>query len=234
VIVRPHGDGLLLLRQPDHARLAATVMERCVALAGHPRRGSILLAVAEHDSGWGEEDAAPSVDANGELADYVRLPLARRQGVWYRGIDRLATQDAWAAALVAHHGWFVYDRFRDDAEWTAFFAQMASRRDALARASGRPLADVEVDYPFLRLGDLISLAFCAGDRPKGRYEQWTIRCDGTRMTVEPDPFGGVEVPLAIAGKWIARRRYASDAELQTVVAAAPTVVLEGAIAGRAS
>ena len=84
-----------------------------------------------------------------------------RHGVWPRAIARLA-DDPWAAALVAQHAITVYDRFRSEAEWTPFFADMEAARDAMVRASGMPLDDLAADYPFVRLGDLISLVFCTG------------------------------------------------------------------------
>jgi hypothetical protein len=55
-------------------------------LDGHPRRASILHAVAEHDNGWREVDMAPTVDAEGRLHDFVSAPLDLRQGVWPRAI----------------------------------------------------------------------------------------------------------------------------------------------------
>ena len=73
MIVRQHDSSLLLITQPDHAALAARVMQHWVAngLPDHPHRSSILHAIAEHDNGWQEVDAAPLVDAAGRIADFV-------------------------------------------------------------------------------------------------------------------------------------------------------------------
>jgi hypothetical protein len=234
MIVRPLDHDLLLIRQPDHARLAARLMEPCAGLREHPRRTSILRALSAHDDGWEEEDAAPIVDGtSGEIADFVRLPLAHRQGVWYRGVDRLAARDPWAAALVAHHGWFVYGRFRELPEWAAFFAEMERRREMLVRSSGRTMDDVLADYPYLRLGDLVSLAFCTGDPAEQRFEGWTIRAATTHVTVEPDLFAGAVVPLEIAGRRIPRQPYDSDAGLQAALGAAPLATLAGEVSSPA-
>src|SRR3954463_4207109 len=103
MIVRTYRDRLQLITQPDHAQLARRIMEHCVALADHPRRNAIMLAIAEHDNGWAEPDAAPTVDlSTGRIADFITAPTAVRQGAWPRAVARLA-HSPWAAALVANH-----------------------------------------------------------------------------------------------------------------------------------
>jgi len=110
VIVRRVHDAIQLITQPDHAHLARTIMEHCVPLAARRRRDAILHAIAEHDNGWAEEDAAPTVNpTTGTVVDFVSAPLSVRHAVWPRGIARLA-DDPWAAALVAQHALTVYDR----------------------------------------------------------------------------------------------------------------------------
>src|SRR2546427_79192 len=142
-----------LITQPDHAHLARTIMEHCVPLAARPRRAAVLHAIAEHDNGWAEEDAAPTVNPNtGTVVDFVSAPLSVRHAVWPRGIARLA-DDPWAAALVAQHAITVYDRFRPEAEWTSFFAEMEAARDAMLHTSGIPPGDLASDYVFVRVGD---------------------------------------------------------------------------------
>src|SRR3954465_12508037 len=104
-------------------------MEHCVPLAARPRRDAILHAIAEHDNGWAEEDAAPSVNpADGTIVDFISAPPSVRHGVWSRGVGRLA-HGPWVAALVAQHAITVYDRFRDQAEWRRFFVEMEATRD---------------------------------------------------------------------------------------------------------
>ena len=119
MIVRAEGDRLQLIRQPDHARLAGAIMERCVSLAARERRASILRAIAEHDNGWAEEDQTPLLDAStGRIYDFVTAPPALRRRVWPRGILRLAA-DPWSAALVAHHADRIYERFHADSDWAS-------------------------------------------------------------------------------------------------------------------
>ena len=231
MIVRRVSGGVELTTQPDHAQLAGMIMGHCVPLRSHPRRAAILHAIAEHDNGWAEEDAAPTVDpTTGNVADFITVALSVRHAVWPRGIARLA-DDSWAAALVAQHALTVYDRFRGDGAWRSFFAGMEEARDGLLRASGRSFDDLAADYPFLRLGDLISLAFCTGSTDAQTFGEWTVRLSGTRVAVTPDPFGGAIIPVAIQSRMIQQQSFGSDAELQNALRQASSTMLRGEVAG---
>ena len=189
MIVRILPETIQLVTQPDHAQLAGRIMEECLPLAMHARRASILLAAAEHDNGWIEEDAAPAVDAGARVVDFVTAPLSVRHGVWPRAIARLAG-DPWAAALVAQHAITVYDRFRSDDAWTQFFADMEALRDNRLARTTLHLDDLVADYAFVRLGDLISLTFCTGWTDEQGFGGWTVHLSGASVVVAPDPFDG--------------------------------------------
>ena len=232
MIVRSSHDVLQLITQPDHAHLARRIMEHCVPLATRPRRATILHAIAEHDNGWAEEDAAPSVDpGTGHVVDFVSAPLSVRHGVWPRAIERLAA-DPWAAALVAQHAITVYDRFRSDRDWTSFFDTMEAAREAMLRASGLGFDDLSADYVFVRLADLISLTFCVGWTDAQRFGEWTVEASGTSVVVAPDPFGGSTVPIEITARALRNRPFQSDAELREAFMDAGKATLRGTVAGR--
>ena len=234
MIVRPRHDRILLMTQPDHAHLARTIMEHCVPLAGRPRRDSILHAIETHDDGWAEEDAAPTVRPDtGTVVDFISAPVSVRQSTSLRGVARLE-EDAWAAALVAQHRLTVYGRFRPDAEWTSFFAEVEAARGAWLRASGGSLEELGVDYAFLRIGDLISLAFCTGWTDEHRFGEWAVQLHGTRVVVTPDVFGWAEIPIAIEATVIRNQTFRSDAELRDALSQALTTTLRGHVAGRSS
>jgi hypothetical protein len=230
VIVRRVPHGLQLITQPDHAHLARRIMEHCALLENHPRRGVILHAIGQHDNGWAEEDAAPTVDSTGGVVDFVSAPLSVRHGVWPRAVTRLAGEP-WAAALVAEHAITVYDRFRPDADWTSFFAEMETARDRMLTQSGRPLDDLLADYAFVRLADLISLTFCTGWSDEQRFREWTVRRIGTRIVVIPDAFGGRTIPFEITAREIGDQAFRSHAELRQALSEAITVTLSGEVAG---
>jgi Protein of unknown function (DUF3891) len=232
VIVRPADDLLQLITQPDHAHLARRIMEHCVPLASRPRRQAILHAIGEHDNGWAEPDAAPTLSSDtGRVMDFVSAPLNVRQTVWPRGVARLS-DDPWAAALVAQHALTIYDRFRPDPEWTSFFAEMEAARDAMVCASERPLDALVSDYALVRLADLISLTFCTGWTDEQRFGDWTIKLSGTRVVVSPDAFGGMKIPIEITAKEIRNQPFRSDAELHRAWSEAKTTTLRGEVEGK--
>jgi hypothetical protein len=233
VIVRYIDNRLLLITQPDHARLAAEVMSRASGLAWHPRRDNILTAIAAHDDGWAIEDAKPSIDpATGEVADFVHARTDVRQGVWPRGVGALAEEDPWAAALVAHHALTVYTRLRANPDWAAFFGKMGVIRDALIKQTALRPVDLEADYTFLRLGDLISLAFCTGSNDLNQFGGYRVELFRERVIVQPDLFGGLEIPLQVAAVELPARRFASDADLRAELLQGTVTSLVGTVGYR--
>jgi hypothetical protein len=205
MILRPHGSTRLAITQPDHAALAGRIMAawRANSLPDSPRREDILLAVAEHDNGWREVDDSLLVDpATGAIRDFMTVPAHVKRGVWSRAIARLAATP-YAAALVAHHAAHVYGRYRPDETWSLFFAEMDASRDRLLReVPAVTREDFLADYVFLRIGDLASLAFCTAGTMLGGEFGYTVRVDGTRVVITPDPFAGADVPFSIDGQEI--------------------------------
>src|SRR4051812_26402566 len=110
MIVQHFEQDLVLIRQPDHARLAARLMAAWQdgGLPGHPRRDAILAATAAHDDGWIQEDAEPTVGADGRPVDFITADLAVKQRVWRRVVETLGGEQPYAAALVAQHALTVY------------------------------------------------------------------------------------------------------------------------------
>jgi hypothetical protein len=230
VIVRSGEEVLHLIRQPDHARLAGAIMTQCRPLTTHQRRPSILRAIAEHDNGWTEEDQTPLLDdASGGVYDFVTAPLAVRRRVWPRGVARLA-EDPWTAALVAQHADTIYDRYHSDPDWSTFFTDIRQQRDALVATTGLTLAELIEDYAFVRLGDLISLAFCTGWSDEHRFDDVTVGLAGTRVVVAPDLFGKV-IPIEITARSIPNVRYGSASDLAAAFDTAALVTLRGEVAG---
>lgn len=226
MIVRPALAGCVLITQPDHAQLARRIMEHCVSLVENPRRDAILRAIGDHDNGWAKPDAEPTIDvATGDVVDFIRAPIAVRQGVWPHSVAALAGEP-YAAALVANHAMFAYDRFRGEPEWAGFFAKMESSRAGMLTASGASLEQLEADYAFLRLGDLISLAFCTGSTTEQSFRGWTVRLAGPRVIVTPGIFGGAPVTFEVAARAV-RPPFDSDAELRAALGRSATTLIQG-------
>jgi len=232
MIVRSAGSGVHLITQPDHAQLAGRIMERCANLAAHPRRGSILRAIRDHDNGWADGDAAPSVDpGTGVIVDFIAAPVDVRQGVWPRAVAMLA-DDPLAAALVAQHAIVAYDRLRPDPAWAAFFVGMAALRDAWLARTTVTLEDLQADYVYLRLGDLISLAFCTGKSALPPYAGWTVESSGDAVVVSPDPFAGAVVTMEVEARALGAAAFESDDALRRALATATSMTLRGEARGR--
>ena len=230
MIVRQDAGSLWLITQPDHAQLAGRIMSQCAALREHPRRDRILRAVSEHDIGWATVDSAPCLrPGTGEIADFITLADDVRQEIWPRAVAMLA-DDAYAAALVAQHALTAYARYRSESGWSSFFRTMEELRTAHLTASGHTRADFDADYSFVRLGDIISLAFCTGSDAL-QVEPWRVDVSDFCVIVAPDPFDVVVVPVEIRARRIANRPYVSDDELRAAVAAAKWEAVRGEIAG---
>lgn len=234
MIIRADGDDLLFITQPDHAALAAEAISwwRAGGFEAHPRRDLILLAAREHDNGWQEEDASTHVDAGGVPLDFVSVPVAVRQRIWPRAVDRLARRSAYAGALVAQHAMAIYSTTRTDPGWEAFFDTITARRDALRTDADVEPAVLEADYGFVNAADRISLAFCTGwATPLESCGRRIILTGQTTVEISPDPFGGRRVPLRVRARRLPRRSYASAAALRTALASAPEIRLEGVAIG---
>jgi hypothetical protein len=234
VIVRSEPGSLLFITQPDHAVLAADLVDWFDGLDAHPRRDEIRLAVREHDNGWRELDDDLLFDAaSGKAFDFITVPEPVKQSVWPIGIDRLAKQSAYAAALVAAHALFVYAAHRAEDAWRAFFASQEARRDDLLTRAGVTLEALERDYHFLSLSDLMSLSFCHGwTEPRGRLGH-EAHCEGTTLVVTPAAVPPSPFAVRVRARRIADRRYESAADLRAAVAGAEPEWITGYARGRA-
>lgn len=238
VIVRPDGDSWLLIRQPDHAAMAADLLAHWQGdgVPDRPTRDVLLAATRAHDCGWSEEDDAPTVDpATGAPWDFIHLPVARRQAVWTRAMQTLGDTPH-VAALVAHHALTAYARYDGQPEWRDFFRAMARERDSrvadLAAGAAGGFDGFLRDYASLRAVDLLSLALCHGWQDTFEIDYYKGVPDGLSLTLTPDPFGGTVVPWRVPARRIPRHAYATDADLQAAMAAAPVEWLSGHVQGR--
>ena len=227
MIVQDRADHILLITQPDHARLARRIFEQWPALFQHPRRDTLLLAIGGHDQGWADSDAAPLAEpSTGAVVDFVHAPLELRQRWAVTSVQRLAADSPWAAALVAEHGLTVYARYRTEPEWAEYFEGLTTLRDGLLRVAGSSYETLVDDYVFLRLADLVSLTFCTGWDDDQRFREWSIQRVATQVHVRPRE-QNVVIPFSITARRLAKTPYRSGAALLAALRIADHVTLNG-------
>ena len=117
------GPQVWLITQPAHAELAGqmavhwgneefAVPGRFAASADPERlRREVVLAVAEHDSGWWEWEADPPLSAEDglpqDLGEVLENPIAGMER-WRLGIPRLAERHPYASLLIGDHAYWLY------------------------------------------------------------------------------------------------------------------------------
>jgi hypothetical protein len=241
VIVREEGESFLLITQPDHARLARDIVAaiRTEGALATAARETVLLATREHDNGWIEVDAHPTIDsATGRPCDFIAGPASVKHELWPRGIRRAAETDLRAGALIAQHAITVYAYRATEPEWEPFFGPITALRDDLLErigaAHGAARAAFDREYRCVRLGDSFSLQFCNGWTAPQTTCDYTAALRGASLLISPDPFAGASVHLRVLARRVAARRYTSDADLRRALAAAIPEFLEGEATGAAT
>ncbi len=224
MIVYDESTALLIVTQTDHARFAAELLSlwRSDGLPDHPRRSDLLLAVREHDNGWREADAAPTLDPErGRPHDFLSLPAGERAEIWERGTLRFAERRPYTALLITLHALNVLGGMSGGERWKALLARLAGRRDELLETTGAALAEAEADYRFLDLADTLSLAACnRWNDPfdlrgvRGRFDK-----EIHTLYIHPFPLAGA-TSFQLPARRIPKRRYEGDADLGGALAAA--------------
>lgn len=233
MIVSSSSAGCRHVTQADHARLAADLLRlfRLPELVGHPRRELLLRAVAEHDNGWWEADAAPRLAAGGGSAlDFRAFSAELRQEIWHRGVERFAGESPYVAALVAAHALRLSERSRHEPLWADFRTALAGRQQELLEAAGETAAALAEDDRWIALADGVSLAVCACESGGLALPGWRLEllraADGTfadepmGVALEPFPLAGVTV-FEVACRWLPATIFPSSAALGVALATAP-------------
>jgi hypothetical protein len=233
MILRDEGETFLLITQPDHARLAEQIV---AAVRTEPAlesdRAAILMAVREHDNGWTEVDAEPTVEpGTGRPRDFISGPAPLKYEIWLRGITRSAKMNPRVGALIAEHALTVYGYRRGTPEWEPFFASITAMRDDLLEqigaSTGPPRELFERQYRCVHLGDSLSLQFCSGWKGPNATLEYEATLQNRVLLISPDPFNGATIALRVLGRRIPARRYQHDGDLREAVAAIAPEVLAG-------
>jgi len=109
------GEHLLVIRQTDHAFLAAFFAREWgnEKFTKPQPNVSFCLAVAEHDNGWTDWELQPTLDPKTHLPySFMSIPTESHMSLYQRGIERLVRVDHYAALLAVLHASELYDRAR--------------------------------------------------------------------------------------------------------------------------
>ncbi|MBI2080217.1 MAG: DUF3891 family protein [candidate division NC10 bacterium] len=242
----------LCIGQPEHAQFAGAMAEAW----GHPPfrppvpRAEVLRAVAEHDNGWLEWEAAPGLDpGTGRPLHFTEMPVAEHLAIWRRGVQRMLEANPYAGLLVSMHGAALM-RFRleraartgepDRASLRAFLAEQERLQAALREGLGlrpryrdavRP-ARLTANFRLLQLLDALSLLLCCGEREPQTFTGVPLG-EGHRRTdlaVTPAPDGAALAPypftrepaaFAVTGRLLPVRPFPDPAALHAAWAQAP-------------
>jgi len=218
VIVRPLPDGILCIRQLDHAAFSGELARAWGgATPALAPRAPVELAIARHDAGWAETDRDPAWNpATGLPHIYRTWPSAAALEVAERSVAIVGAEDPYAGWLVSRHFASFHAGSEAPAARAWVTAQVGHRAELLSRAwprVGRELLHphvLEANFDWLQLLDALSLALCEawdswesretcaeyGERTTTfRYRRQGAADDPLRVEgrVEPWPFAHPEV-----------------------------------------
>ncbi len=247
MIRRTDGEDWLLIAQPDHAALCGTFAERWGSASGPfapvGEWEAVLYAAREHDNGWAEWEADPTLDAAGRPRNFLEMPVAEALTVWRLGPRRAVERDPYGGLLVSLHATRIfqprYQYGRDAPEEREslglFLEEQEALRSNLQRRITADKAVVRAHSALVGLWDRLSLLCCCGPIPPAVLEKAPARRgpldvrvipDGERSAaLDPYPFAGGPLTVAAPARRIPARRYATSEDLRRTLAAAPTETL---------
>jgi hypothetical protein len=213
--------------------------------------GPLATAAAVHDEGWRAWEEAPQVGEDGAPVDFPHIDRPTHVALYREGIEGAIARDPRAGLIVSMHGLGLYEgrlgldegpatprRARPPAV-QAFLAEQDTVQGELRERIG---AGTELDawawagYRLLQTWDVMSLHLTWRAQAAGRETTLpqvpraagdpgvtlTLRpVDALAATCDPWPFGVDEVALPVAARVVEDRPYASDADLQGALRAAP-------------
>jgi len=231
----------VLIHQIDHAHLAFVLARYWGAgpFAELNPHDALLWACAHHDDGWRAWDAHPEVDpASGVPRQFLEMHPAETRDIWMKSIDAAAEQGPMEGYLTAGHfcrlgrgatrdkqadpAWRPFLDFLDDYEARAR-SWLSQWRAGQEQERTPAVAEQALDQ--LQFFDTFSLWFCCSESteretvetPAGIDLELTPR-SASQIRLSPWPLSVDMLELAVPGRLVEARNYASADEL----AAAPS------------
>lgn len=223
IAYRKYPDQWILTTQTDHASFSGELLSlwRRDDLPSHPRREELLFAVREHDNGWWEADSAPRVSAlTSEPYDFLTMPDYLRREIWHRGIVRHRQEHPYASRLIAEHARRLHEHRRQEEDYASFLEKIEQiSRELEEEVEGVSAQEIQSDYRFLELTDLLSLAVCNEWMETLDFHGYRFQCEGDTLRITPFPLAGTTT-FAVRCRAIPDRPFTGDADLGAELAAA--------------
>jgi hypothetical protein len=254
VIVRPLPDGLLCIRQLDHAALAGMLAGAWGgAMPALEPSAPVVLAIGRHDAGWADVDREPFRNpATGLPHSYRTWHGDDALDVAERSVAIVGAEDPYAGWLVSRHFASFHAESESAATRAWVTAQVGHRAELLSRAWPRVGREalhphvLEANFDWLQLLDGLSLALCEawdawesretcaeyGERTTTfRYDRRDTADDPLEVEgrVEPWPFAAPEVRGTVPAFRLPRGPWADGEALGRAWRDASPVTLEAAL-----
>ena len=248
MIRRADGGDWLLIAQPDHAALCRLFAERWGspggAFAPLEPRAPLLLAAGEHDNGWAEWEAAPTVDPEAARPrHFTEMPIPEILPIWRRGPRRAADLDPYAGLLVSLHATRLFrPRYASGRDAPAereslrhFLEEQEAFQTEVREALGLDGAEVAAHSWLIAIWDRLSLLLCCGPIPaitlegvpaRGGTVNVRVVPDGERSAaLDPYPFAGGPLTVTVPARRLPAHPYPTSQTLRESLAAAPAETL---------
>jgi Protein of unknown function (DUF3891) len=224
VLVSRRDGRLVLVTQPDHARLAGWFAEHWGndEFVVPAPRAALLTAATHHDDGWLELDGRPMYNADRRRpAHFIELPLSETVGPYGRGVESVYARDPHAGALVSmHFSGFYTGRWgvgggggasQNPLAQEVVAAQEARWMPALREAWGYRGRRSEFDagtwhaYEVLQAVDLLSLAHGLTDLERAEPAGQAVDVTATLARTDQVPGRRIVtgIPLRAGGPYVA-------------------------------
>jgi hypothetical protein len=223
MIVQERQDRYVLIKQYDHSLLSGEFARRW---AESPRPFEpTLYAIANHDVGWKNLDAAVSWnEATGKPYSFTSYPVGPKLQAYKEGLDLLERRSPYAACLCSMHFESFVRGSEDEAE--ARFREGEIQRQEKLRGvmSVEELENLEHNFRLLQLCDDLSLFVCLNKPGRNDYPWFKngFELEGAKfepvwensrtLRLDPNPFSepfDLAVPYTLvekSGKIIGSRR----------------------------
>jgi hypothetical protein len=244
MILHPHGDGFVAIRQSAHALVSFRLADHWGNRAT-PRpapRPDVLAAVLLHDSGWDGRDDEPCLAPDGRPVAFDTIPEDEHVAIWVSCVERAGVRGRYPAYLVSHHVSHLAETYAREPH-REFLAAEKERRQGLRRQLAedpryRQLFATSADdtnRALVRLADALAVHLMVGATGRTAIPglpqrdgavPLELREVGERTyRVRPWPLMGRRLEVHTEGLLLAQRRFPDQAALARAWSEAPTLRL---------